>query len=209
MTRLFLVLALVTTSLAADVVVLPKDDSTQRALEELIRRQHERDMQRRQHEYDMELERLRIEAEQASTAGAVVAKVAVPQLQAQVEAPRVVLSLDRTDLLLNGRAWLTWPAEFKGMYIMGIYEGAGAVEAGSALIETLRTRANYDEILLGIDAMYADPTNRVIPIGRILPIYTAKTRGTPTTEIDAMTAAALRAINATHTTVVPTHVQIQ
>lgn len=58
MKRLLLI-AFLTVPAAADVVVIPKDNSAQRAVEEMIRRQHERDMQRRQHEYNMELERLR------------------------------------------------------------------------------------------------------------------------------------------------------
>lgn len=82
------------------------------------------------------------------------------------------------------------------MFIMGIYQGAASGEAGNTLLTTLRTRVSYDEIILGVDAMYADPTNRVIPIGRMLPIYTAKTRGTPPAEVEAMIAAALRAIMA-------------
>lgn len=179
------------------VVVIPKDNSAQRAVEEMIRRLHEQDMQRRQHEYDMELERLRIAAEKAASSAPTAQTTPPANTQPQPERPRATpLSLDRTDALLNGRAWLSWPEEFKAMFIMGMYEGAAAVDAGSTLLTTLRTRASYDEIILGVDAMYTDPTNRVIPIGRMLPIYTAKTRGTPSTEIDAMISAALRAIMA-------------
>ncbi|HEX6640631.1 MAG TPA: hypothetical protein VF215_05935, partial [Thermoanaerobaculia bacterium] len=120
------------------------------------------------------------------------------------ERPRTApLSLDRTDTLLNGRAWLSWPEEFKAMFVMGVYEGAVSVEAGTPLVETLRTRASYDEIILGIDAMYADPTNRIIPIGRMLPIYAAKTRGTPASEIEGMISATLRAITAANRREVP------
>jgi hypothetical protein len=93
-----------------DVIVVdsrkPRDpDAVERALTEMSRKAHEREMQERQIAHEATLQKQRLDAESAAR----------QQQPESPSAPPTTLSFDRTRDMLNGRAWLTWSAEMKVM----------------------------------------------------------------------------------------------
>ena len=104
----------------------------------------------------------------------------------------------RTGGILNGRAWSEWSHDVKLGYITGYQEH------WEAAYDTLDERSEFGrevfavplltipEIVHGLDAFYAEPTNARINIRVALRILSAKATGASGAEVQEMTDQARR-----------------
>lgn len=187
----------------AKVIVVPRDDSIDRLLQEWAKQrhdeelrkqqeQHDRELQEEQHKHELELQQRQFQHENEQNQH-IRADGAIQTKCPELPAPST-LSYDTTQRLLNGRAWRTWPPEIKIVYLSALYEGVvvTALATRKSAWNPYKTPALPDEIVAGLDEFYIEPDHRVIPVASAVRIFTAKTRGATDLELRAMTSNTLK-----------------
>lgn len=180
-----LAIILLASSVVADVIVAPPKPPCYacEALERMASERKARESEEKQRQHEAELQRRQHDHERTLARGAVA-----PDPVARPE-----YAFDMTGPVLNGRAWLTWPAELRYVFVMALYEGAASAPTFD---EQLRTSALYGEIVEGVTAVFTEPESRVLPISSAVRIFVAKARGTGGVEIELMKSRMLAEIAA-------------
>jgi hypothetical protein len=96
---------------------------------------------------------------------------------------------EQTAGLMNGRFWHGLAPMAKIAFLIGFKEGIAAADNHETFKEYFEPAANYGEITTGVDRLYDQPENAIVPVTWILEVFTMKVRGASQTEIDAKLAA--------------------
>jgi hypothetical protein len=90
--------------------------------------------------------------------------------------------------LRNGRAWITWTQSAKVVYLVGISDAGVREEAQSGTKSMLRdyftAKATYAEIASGIDKIYEDSANAMLPIMDALSAFCERANGLSPTKLE-------------------------
>jgi len=89
----------------------------------------------------------------------------------------------RTWDVFNGRLWVTLSEPVKSAYVMGIWEGALAMNDTKAL-EAYNDKSTFSETARSIDLFYQEPANILIPVNIAMMLVTAKNNGATTADLD-------------------------
>ncbi len=89
----------------------------------------------------------------------------------------------RTWNVFNGRLWVTLSEPAKSAYVIGIWEGALAIDDKRA-IEDYNDKSTFDETARGIDLFYREPANMPVPVNIAMMLVTAKNNGASAADLD-------------------------
>ena len=89
----------------------------------------------------------------------------------------------KTNGWFNGRAWTEMTSTEKIHYLVGYMEANRASARIPGYFPDAPT--NIGDTLKGLDRIYAEPENLILPIADALMVFTAKTNGMSRTEVDA------------------------
>ena len=89
----------------------------------------------------------------------------------------------KTNGWLNGRAWIEMTGTQKIHYLLGYMEANQAPSRTPGYFPDAPT--NIGDTLKGLDRIYGEPENLILPIADALMVFTAKTNGLSKAEVDA------------------------
>ena len=89
----------------------------------------------------------------------------------------------KTNGWLNGRAWIEMTGTQKIHYLLGYMESNQVSARVSGYFPDAPT--NIGDTLKGLDRIYGEPENLILPIADALMVFTAKTNGLSKAEVDA------------------------
>jgi hypothetical protein len=83
--------------------------------------------------------------------------------------------------LRNGRAWMTWSASTKTVYLAGLADALNRVDVQRSTTSVFRdyfsAKATWAELVSGIDKIYQDSANATLPIMDALSAFCERANG--------------------------------
>jgi hypothetical protein len=100
--------------------------------------------------------------------------------------------LNRTNGMVNGRAWNEFNAAMKAGYLIGLSEGSEVVAAfataGKDKADLLPSVLNFGEISAALDLFYKEPTNAPVPVVFAVSYVKRKAEGASEAELKQLEA---------------------